>query len=990
MNARTLPRRMHSRLPRLLLLSLLCFMGGTGGVWAQVYTPPAPPSQRRPLFERIGSWWEQRKAPKAEYAHHPYEYTDGKQPVSRIDPPEWQSVVPIEYDWKERTYQFSKQLDKLNKEVEEWGTIQMAPLVLSPARYYRPAEQYPFELDVKSPAPPPPVQPGAPAPAASSPDALGLRGLYGEYEKSQGGSFSIAREQFRGAADLNLTATGAQASSLLPPNPSGTPAPAATAGVTVATLGDTATNALVSSTKLDVSTATFSPHSRLVAAADTTMVKNILTLMGKPEAALQYKDRKLLYGVTTVSVNPGWLTKEGYVAHLDAQVYIVYRKASREMISRIIRWNQLPFEVRKIIAQAHWQFLTATEREVFGDKTLNCTQDKSVTVPPECSGYFPPLPDAVNNADGSNNPDGKYDDDRGAHPVAINVVTPLMDTQNLALGSSSARQTELAFQLAALLGQAGVGSASAFANWAKLNRRDTVTMSTLAVANAYSMGDDYFGFEVGNRLRGMARPEADDGKAGMILERQTFPALLMLGMHEDLAGPKLVRNNKGEPEVWMPELRISYATRWSRHTRGWLWGAFDRNKLPSQSYKELNDLNKALSAMNSSRDPLDQHVDPHGDEKGVLHTSLKNLGRDYEVLTNSYFGTVTRAPLPADFLVAAEDVGASLWSPGDQMVRANELKVYPTEQVIQSSATKASEAKETVYMMITGKNLDQVDLPGIIPQGDVPLRVIRDGTKPAPQLIGTMAIGLWVEVKGGAEGTAAPATGGDAPARGALPPAPVKPAPAPAAPPVPLTPPVTITTTTTITPNPAPEAGGGAKTGDTKTGDAKASGASGAGGVVLTKKQFFQFELPIKTNSPVLEMMKETSVLTQTCSYQFALPAPAQAEKPDKKPVLEKVMQNPITGVGTLVSNKLTGTIDVMIKGSGLSGWKPEDLEVTFNPGKKQSLVEGSLSVLGDAGLFLTLNVEGEGLQAGFITFKVKSSKEIHHSPAFDYTLIKK
>lgn len=908
------PHHHTLRLPLAMLLPL-CLAAIPGGLQSQ--TPPP----RKPLFQSVKSWWDRVRAPKAGYDHNPYAYTDPKQPV-RIDPPEWQPVAPIQYDWRERTYQFSKHLDKLNKQVEEWGTIQMAPLVLAPARHFaNGTEDYPFALDTASTAPTEPPKPGAPA-AADKPDPLGLRGQYAEYAKSQGGSFSIVREQFRGAADIKLDATGASAAPLIVPDPQGKP-PATSVGATLPTLGDGASNQLVGTTKVDVSTATFSPHSRMVAAADTTQVKNILTLMGRPEAALEYKDRKILYGVTNISVNPGWRTKTDYVAHIDAAATITYRKASREMIAKLIRWKQLPFEARQVIAQAHWQHLTAEERAAFGP--FSYSAQSSVTVPATCTGYFPPLAEHDHmDTQGRQQPDGVYDEDLNAR-IAINVVTPLMDTQNLALGSSSARQTELAFQIASLLGPTNAGSASAFANWARLNRRDTVTMSTLAVANAYSMGDSYFGFEVGNRLRGMASPEADDGKAGMVLERQTFPALLMLGMHEDQARPRLVRNARNEPEVWMPELYVSYNTRWSRHTRGWLWGAFDRNRKFSESYKARNDLARASAAMHSPMDPLKDHVNPWLNEQDDLFLTQKNLVRDHQVLTGSYFGSVIHTPLPAEFLVADQDVETTLQGPASQLVRATDLAVYPSDKTLTSTAAKASTASEILHMVITGKNLDQVELSGITLQGDAlqTLDLAPDPPRP-PVLLGPTAISLHVRVRAGTDEEARPV--GDPPTK------------------------------------------------------------------LQTPTRYFQFELPIKAGSPVLEMMKEKSVFTQRCGYRFELPPPAA--KPDKKPVLASLVREQITGTGKVDNNKLQGSIDVMLKGSGLQSWKQDNLEITVNPSGRGTYKKDSLNVLGDAGLFLTLNVEGEGPQAAFITFKMKNADgtpgETFHSPAFEYTLIKK
>jgi hypothetical protein len=174
-------------------------------------------------------------------------------------------------------------------------------------------------------------------------------------------------------------------------------------------------------------------------------------------------------------------------------------------------------------------------------------------------------------------------DTNSAQPLVMGV-SPLADLDVTAEGSSQRSQASFALSLAALLQKAGLqAQAAAFEQFANRLQEDAQTRTALPAVNSYSEGG-LFGWQIGPRFRAMKNPGGD--KKGRlpanILERQTFPALIIVGFNqEDLTPRVTVISNKVcvlEPHLtfrtvprWLPLDGPSWLSRCWSSSLSWLW-----------------------------------------------------------------------------------------------------------------------------------------------------------------------------------------------------------------------------------------------------------------------------------------------------------------------------------------------------------------------------------------------------------------------------------
>lgn len=135
-------------------------------------------------------------------------------------------------------------------------------------------------------------------------------------------------------------------------------------------------------------------------------------------------------------------------------------------------------------------------------------------------------------------------------PVAATIISPLIDSEVLDLSSSSRYQNEFALAMSFALRYAGLaGQASAFEQFVKNQQFDVRTRTAQVAVNAFSGVDGKFGFQVGPRLTALGDPSNKNGKPSQTLERQSFPALIILRLGDGDLGPKLTweadTNNAG-------------------------------------------------------------------------------------------------------------------------------------------------------------------------------------------------------------------------------------------------------------------------------------------------------------------------------------------------------------------------------------------------------------------------------------------------------------
>ncbi|MHC4641435.1 MAG: hypothetical protein ACYS32_07300, partial [Planctomycetota bacterium] len=76
-------------------------------------------------------------------------------------------------------------------------------------------------------------------------------------------------------------------------------------------------------------------RSAINTAAGDTVTEAIFTLLGNPARTAQFKDKLMLFGVSMVSVTPGYVTREGYTGELSVACRYYYDFARRDLLEKI-------------------------------------------------------------------------------------------------------------------------------------------------------------------------------------------------------------------------------------------------------------------------------------------------------------------------------------------------------------------------------------------------------------------------------------------------------------------------------------------------------------------------------------------------------------------------------------------------------------------------------------------------------------------------------
>lgn len=487
-------------------------------------------------------------------------------------------------------------------------------------------------------------------------------------------------------------------------------------------------------------TGAFAPMARINAAAAALTVKNILSFMGNPALAAQFADKRLLFGVTTLSVNPGWRTRKGFKGVIDARVKVEEQAAQHQTIREMLNCADYPVGLRKIIADSYPGAQTEAQRQFFKGKTA--------LLEAECKKY-------------TRTAKARLD-------VQVHAVSPMVDAQNLDLASSVARQNELALFFAAQLTQLGMGGAgSLFTSWSDLQRKDVATRTSVATANSFSLGD-HFGFEIGTRLHGVDEADAQSRDSAQILERQTFPVLLILGMPQDEARPRLEMAGSAPDgslrvKVCEPKLSTDFSMRWSHKDHNfWTKLNWRVEREPSDSYREAlaqakkrDELNPQLGRTqefqeyHARQDILTRHPDtkfhPYPYMEQVIETQ-QNQSREFGAMAKALEGENYSQTLPAAWMLDNPPGPAVLFDPDVEVAPAHleftpeSSKTTPLKFASQASqrtlliSAKAGftgiEALDETQVSVVGGGLELV--PGRVQRTQDTLRLELRPTPNAP------------------------------------------------------------------------------------------------------------------------------------------------------------------------------------------------------------------------------------------------------------------
>jgi hypothetical protein len=354
----------------------------------------------------------------------------------------------------------------------------------------------------------------------------------------------------------------------------------------------------------------------LLTAAGDNAVNAMFQLLGNPDLASQFQDKRVLFGVSTVSVNPGWRTKEHYAANAAMIFKYQMEPARPEVVAQYVADASIPITLRASIADAY----RVTPRP--SDLPARGTTTK-------------PDRDALKYY---------FVGDSGTPLVA--AVSPLTDTQTLDLQSSFLDQEQLALNLMVqgLISGATV-QANAAMNYLQSLQQNFDTVNADVVANAYSHGN-LFGFQVGPSLRAIEKSNAnqESGPAG-VLARQSFPALIIVGFDASDVIPKVQYDHPDHYLLLEPCLLWESVDQWVPVDNDMVFGG------PRKVLKESDKLGLSYS-INHDRQALETTIQDSSDpDKSVLSKVTNLADARITTLKTEVFGDYAEVNLPAQVML---------------------------------------------------------------------------------------------------------------------------------------------------------------------------------------------------------------------------------------------------------------------------------------------------------------------------------------------------
>ncbi|NQT03387.1 MAG: hypothetical protein HQ580_15270 [Planctomycetes bacterium] len=344
-----------------------------------------------------------------------------------------------------------------------------------------------------------------------------------------------------------------------------------------------------------------SNRSAINTAAGDTVTEAIFTLLGNPAKTSQFKDKLMLFGVSMVSITPGYVTKEGYTGELSVTCDYYYNKARRELLTKIKK-----VEENKEVEDKDEDLINLVKEALEATKTSGVTSPFQLKIPQRHTKEF-----------------------RERYTPLAAAVSPMTDVDALDLSSSIRNQTFSAMKISAVLSYAGLGGqAEVFEKWAKKLEQDTQTRTSYAAITSFS-DSGHFGFRIRPRLKAIK-----DGKTpGYELEDQSFPAVVIVGIDTDdlklafkYEGSKLVAY---EPTIefyqtvnWLPNKEVSL---WDMVNGRHLWNKLWGNE-PTES-KRL----EWLKSYNKVNNDLKNNQNIRGNENELAEAGWLNRQKNYDI-----------------------------------------------------------------------------------------------------------------------------------------------------------------------------------------------------------------------------------------------------------------------------------------------------------------------------------------------------------------------
>ena len=350
---------------------------------------------------------------------------------------------------------------------------------------------------------------------------------------------------------------------------------------------------------------TVTDRTALITAAGDAAVKAMFQIMGNPGIAAKFNDKRILFGVSTVSVNPGWRTSKNYAANVAITVQYKWEPARPAIMSEFIKNPQTPVDLR--IRLALDQELPLPDDHAAMEEIFRC--DPNLKLEANIHGTIDAIrfwnanieefqtaidrPTVVKNLILPKIPRAyTYEPNSRQKPV-VAAVSPLTDVQTLDLSSSFRQQEQIAVNLAFALQMAGLNAqANVLMGYARSLEQDFNTVTPDVVANSYSTGET-FGFQVGPQLRAIETAKAGKYSGpGVVLERQSFPALIVYGFDGAEITPRIMVDGSSRKYVLMePQLELTSEHNWVPLNQ--YWARPSESQALQLSYWLVKDFQKA-------------------------------------------------------------------------------------------------------------------------------------------------------------------------------------------------------------------------------------------------------------------------------------------------------------------------------------------------------------------------------------------------------------
>jgi len=646
----------------------------------------------------------------------------------------------------------SHAVDRLAAELEEWGTVSMsAPLLVKPDKAFafdlaRTAERY-FD-DAKA---------GREGQAASLHQVAQVlsASLKAQYDPTIAAAYDIARqgaianqgqldlirqarlkaaEQERAAAievanretdaatrDKLLAQAERQYADALAAFSSTTTAPPTAAGVNTglpavpgetlkgatearSLLGDAGTMKGYQGLLGDDAAPALSNRAALVMAAGDKTVQAIFDVLGRPDEAVKFQGKKVLLAVAMVAVNPGWRTRKDFAADLRVLASFDYMPARPEVVEKLLACPSEAAKGTEVHVLPDAVKYRLCQDAGMSDELMGLEGSKAAAT---ALGVSSPLPEwlAV---------------DADTTPV-VAAVAPMTEAQVLDLGSSLRHQSELALALAGVLQRAGLkADAQAIEQYVRQHQSDARTRTATVAANVYSTSGGMFGFQVGPRFRALEDPGQKDSGPANVLDRQSFPVLVIVGLDQMDLYPKL--------EWWpTPEFQESTAQALAQRrcrSPGAQPTAEERKILDTPAYSLLRVMEPSLQFVQSpSWMPLDkpwlqrssetdrtrltveasrtlkrlEHLEQDGNPPEHIAAGAEVLSHRGRMLQYAFSGSVCSQPLPVEFMPLQKEA-----APVPKLAQID--RVVPGEIVLKRSPT-GQIIPQDVTVAVVGRNL---------------------------------------------------------------------------------------------------------------------------------------------------------------------------------------------------------------------------------------------------------------------------------------------